>query len=91
MASVAYPIRVDEDIKKSAAHVAEFYGFDLASVTRAFWRQMIRTNSIPLSLSNEEPNEESLEAIRETEDILKKGGVHRFKSTEELIASLEEA
>ncbi|EPD77973.1 MULTISPECIES: hypothetical protein [Atopobiaceae] len=35
---------------------------------------MGRTHRIPLDLGNEEPNEESLEAIRETEDIIARGG-----------------
>ena len=70
MASVTYPIRVDDALKGEAARVADYYGFDLASVTRAFWKQMVRTGSIPLTLRSEEPNEESLEAIRETDEII---------------------
>ena len=70
MTSIAYPIRVDSDVKAAAAAVADYYGFDLPTVTRAFWKQMIRTQSIPLSLRSEEPNDESLEAIRETEEII---------------------
>lgn len=89
MSSVVYPIRVDEGVKKGAASVAEFYGLDLASATRAFWKQMIRTNSIPLSFTSEEPNDESLEAIRETDDIVARGGGRRFESADDLIASLE--
>ena len=47
--------------------------FDLFSVTRAFYKQMIRKNRIPLNLSDPEPNEESLAAIRETEGLIAKG------------------
>ena len=50
-------IRCDEADKKAAAEVAEYYGFDLSSVTRALWRQMARTHSIPLNLGRWEPNE----------------------------------
>jgi DNA-damage-inducible protein J len=60
-------IRCDEADKKAAAAVAEFYGFDLSSVTRALWKQMARTNSIPLDCTSYEPNEESLAAIQEAE------------------------
>lgn len=45
-------IRCDDADKKAAAAVAEFYGFDLSSVTRAFWKQMARTQRIPLDLGN---------------------------------------
>lgn len=91
MASVTYPIRVDDALKRDAARVAEHYGFDLASVTRAFWKQMVRTESIPLSLRSEEPNEESLEAIRQTEEIF---ASHRpgegFKTARELLDAARE-
>lgn len=57
----SYTLRVDEDVKRGATEVAEYYGLDLASVTRAFYKEIIRTHSIQLSLGRgEEPNEESL-------------------------------
>ena len=62
----SYAIRVDEDLKEGAANVARSFGLDLASVTRAFWTYMVRTGSIPITFDGEQPNEESLEAIRET-------------------------
>ena len=66
-------IRCEEKDKIAAQQVAEYYGFDLSSVTRAFWKQMGRTHRIPLDLGNEEPNDESLEAIRETEELIARG------------------
>lgn len=70
-------IRCDEEDKRAAQEVAEYYGFDLSSVTRAFWKQMGRTHSIPLDLGREEPNAESLESIREAQDIIRQGGTGR--------------
>ena len=67
-------IRCDERDKAAAAAVAEYYGLDLSSVTRAFWKQMARTNSIPLDFGNREPNAESLRSIREAEEIEAAGG-----------------
>lgn len=87
--SVSYAIRVDENIRDEAAAVARSYGLDLATATRAFWTQIARTKSIPLSFTNEEPNEASLEAIREAEEIFAHGGGRRFKTADELFASLE--
>ena len=54
--------------------VAERYGFDLPSATRAFYKQMIRENRIPLNLSDPEPSAESLEAIREADELIAAGG-----------------
>lgn len=57
-------IRCDDADKRAAAEVAEFYGFDLSSVTRAFWKQMARTRRIPLDLGNGPSS-----PVRETETL----------------------
>lgn len=67
-------IRCSEEDKRAAAAVAEYYGFDLSSITRAFWKQIGRTHRIPLDLGNEQPNEESLKSIFEADEILAAGG-----------------
>ncbi len=67
-------IRCDEADKKAAAEVAEYYGFDLSSVTRALWKQMARTGRIPLDFGNSEPNAESLRSIQEADGIMAAGG-----------------
>ena len=74
MASSSVTIRVDSDVKEAASRIAEHFGFDLSSVTRAFYKQMIRENRIPLNLSDPEPNAESLEAIREADKLIAAGG-----------------
>ncbi len=77
MATATMTIRCDKKIKEEAAECAKYYGFDLTSVTRAFWTYLARNRSIPLSFS-EEPNEESLQAIRDTKEMLQ--GKREFKS-----------
>ena len=49
MASVT--VRVDADTKQKAANIAEDLGLDLSSVTRAFYKQIVREKRIPLNLS----------------------------------------
>lgn len=87
MAMSSVTVRVDEETKRGAARVAEYYGFDLSSVTRAFWKQMVREDAVPLTLRSERPNEESLEAIRETEEIIekmKRGELPTYASADEM-------
>lgn len=67
-------IRASKEVIAQASQVAESYGLTLAAATRAFWTQMARTGSIPLSFEAERPNEESREAIRETQEIIRNGG-----------------
>lgn len=91
MTATAVTIRVDSELKSGAAEVAEYYGLDLSSVTRAFYKQMVNTRRIPLTFSVEEPNVESLAAIKETEEIIAIGGTgSSFSSGRELIESVLE-
>ena len=87
MASSSVTIRVDSDIKEGASRIAEHFGFDLSSVTRAFYKQMIRENRIPLNLSDPEPNADSLESIREADAIIAAGG-QGYKSAADMFAAM---
>lgn len=80
-------IRASKQVIAQASEVAEEYGLTLASATRAFWTQMARTRSIPLTFESEKPNEESREAIRETQEIIKNGGPS-YASLDEMYESL---
>ena len=87
MAASSVTIRVDSDIKEGASRIAEHFGFDLSSVTRAFYKQMIRENRIPLNLSDPEPNAESLESIREADAIIAAGSPG-YKSAADMFAAM---
>lgn len=90
MTASTVTIRIDSKDKREASEIAEFFGFDLSSVTRAFYKQMIRERRIPLNLSMPEPNEDSLKAIQEADEFFASGAPARFKTADEMIASLEE-
>lgn len=85
MASVT--IRVDHETKEAAAAIAEDFGFDLSSVTRAFYRQMVRENRIPLNLSYGEPNDASREALAESKRMFEEGQ-SRFETPEQMFEAL---
>lgn len=87
MATSSLTIRIDDDLKREASEVADYYGLDLSSVTRAFYKQMVNTRRIPLTFAPEEPNSESLEAIREGNAFLSSGKKGRFGSGDDLIAA----
>ncbi|HIW75810.1 MULTISPECIES: type II toxin-antitoxin system RelB/DinJ family antitoxin [Gordonibacter] len=88
MAMASVTVRVDESIKEEAARIAESFGFDLSSVTRAFYRQMVRERAIPLNITTPLPNEESLRAIEEADRIIAEGKPG-YKTVEELMEALE--
>lgn len=85
MASSTLTIRLDDELKRGAAEVADYYGLDLSSVTRAFYKQMVNTRRIPLTFAPEEPNEESRVAIAEGDKFLASGEPGRFSSGAELL------
>lgn len=84
-------MRIDSDLKKDASEVAEYYGFDLSSVARAFYKQMVRDRAIPLDLgySSEIPNDETIAAMKEAERMMRHPEKLRsFSSAEEMIAGI---
>ena len=85
MASSSLTIRIDSELKNEASRVVEHYGLDLSSVIRAFFTQIVNTNSIPLSFDYERPNEESLIAIRETEQMIAAGSGETYATGHELL------
>ncbi len=88
MTSSSVTIRVDSETKKAASEIVDHFGFDLSSVTRAFYKQIVREHRIPLKLSDPEPNAESLESIKEADRIIAEGG-RGYSSAQEMFASLK--
>ena len=88
MATTTMTIRCDSKIKEEAAACAKYYGFDLTSVTRAFWTYLANNWSIPMTFG-EEPNEESKRAIRETKEMIQgKREFETFETSQEMFDSL---
>lgn len=81
-------VRVDEATKQAAAAIAEDFGFDLSSVTRAFYKQIVREQRIPLNLDYPKPNKESLEAIKEAKEIINNPDAPSYATAEDLFESL---
>ena len=73
MTTASVTIRIDETTKRAASSIAEDFGFDLSSVTRAFSKQMVREQRIPLTLEYPKPNQESFESIQNADAIIAEG------------------
>ena len=70
MGATSVTIRADESTKQAVSAIAEDFGFDISSITRAFYKQVEREHRIPLTLEHLKPNKESQESIREAERIV---------------------
>ncbi|RYQ51734.1 type II toxin-antitoxin system RelB/DinJ family antitoxin [Bifidobacterium pseudolongum] len=86
MASVT--VRVNAHTKEQAANIAEDFGLDLSSVTRAFYRQIVREHGIPLNLFYPDAPQETVEALDEARAIVSKKSA-RFDNADETFESLD--
>ena len=75
MATDTFTLRLDGDLKNRATAVAEYYGLDLPSVTRAFYTQMVREHSIPLNFAASDPflSQENLEYLTQKNKAFQSG------------------
>ena len=73
MTMTSVTVRVDDATKKQATDIVEDLGLDLSSVTRAFYRQIVRENRIPLSLSRQPIPAETLDALDEVRERRRRG------------------
>ena len=85
MGASTLTVRIDSGLKEETAKVVENYGLDLQSVIRAFFTEIVNTESIPLSLDYRRPNAESLEAIRETEQMIARDEGKTYASGRDII------
>ena len=70
MSTTSATIRTGDSTKQVVSAMAEDFGFDTSPITRAFRKQVEREQAIPLGPECPEPNNESLESIREAEKII---------------------
>lgn len=87
MTMTSVTVRVDEDTKRKASTIVEDLGLDLSSVTRAFYRQIVRERRIPLDLSCSPLPEETADALDEARRIAASGAA-RFDTADDMFAAL---
>lgn len=71
MSSVSMNIRMDKSIKEQAQELFAEFGLDMTTAINMFLRQSIREHRIPFELRINMPNEDTLEAIREVQQMKK--------------------
>ena len=64
-------VRIDEKTKTNAEQVFARLGLNPTTAICLFYNQVIRTNSIPFELKADIPNETTLAAIKEVEEMEK--------------------
>ena len=64
-------VRIDGDVKTNAEAVFSRIGLTPTAAINLFYKQVIRTNSIPFELKADIPNETTLKAIAEVDEMEK--------------------
>ncbi|MCC8014179.1 MAG: type II toxin-antitoxin system RelB/DinJ family antitoxin [Eubacterium sp.] len=71
MAKVSTSISIDSDVKTKAQKLFADFGMDLSTAINIFLRQAIYENAIPFLIKREEPNEETIAAIKERDEMIR--------------------
>ncbi len=87
MANTSMNIRMDSEVKQKAEALFGEIGMNMTTAINIFLKQAIRENGIPFELKINQPNHETIEAIAESEKIIK-SGKSRFDTAEEMFADL---
>ena len=83
-------VRIDESIKAGAEAVFSDLGLTPSTAINLFYKQVIRTQSIPFSIKLSKPKRKTIKAIKEAEKIEKNPSRYKkFDTVEELINDLK--
>jgi DNA-damage-inducible protein J len=64
-------IRMDKEVKEEAQRIFSDLGMDMTTAVNVFLRQVIRCDGFPFDLRLSRPNEETMAAIKEVEEMKK--------------------
>ena len=81
-------VRIDENVKRKAEDVFAKIGITPSAAINMFYVQVIRTKSIPFELKAEIPNDTTLAALKEVDEMEKNNIGRTFNSVDDLMEDL---
>lgn len=81
-------IRMNTELKKQAEALFGELGMNLTTAFNIFIRQSLRQGGIPFTVSLNEPNKETMDAMLEAKRISKDGSVKGYRDLETLFKDL---
>lgn len=82
-------VRIDGSIKSDAEAIFSELGLTPSTAINLFYKQVIRTHSIPFALKTDIPNRKTIKALKEAERIEKHPNKYKkYDSVEELMEDL---
>lgn len=71
MATTSITMRIDDKVKEQLQELMKDLGLDMTTFFTMAAKQAIREQAIPFSVSREIPNQETIEAFKEVEEMKK--------------------
>lgn len=90
MSTTNFSLRMDSDIKRECEALYGELGMNLTTAINVFLRQSLRVGGFPFDVRIEQPNQETIAALREAERIARDPNVHRYTDVEEALKALKE-
>ncbi len=88
MGNTTINISVDEKIKDEAQELFESMGLNMSTAINVFLTQSVAENRIPFEIKQKIPNDTTLAAIEEVEDMIKHKTGETFNSFNEFLSDL---
>ncbi|MCL2216754.1 MAG: type II toxin-antitoxin system RelB/DinJ family antitoxin [Defluviitaleaceae bacterium] len=88
MATTNLNIRIDENLKRQSEEIFNELGLNMSTALTVFLRQTVRSRGIPFDMRLSMPNDETLDAMREGNEIIKSGKA-RFDNAEDMFKALK--
>ena len=85
-----FSVRIDIDIKKQCEAMYGELGIDLNTAINVFLRQSLRVGGFPFDVRLKKPNNETIEAMLESERIARDPSVKRYSDVEKALKALKE-
>lgn len=82
-------IRMDSDIKARAEHLFDELGMNMSTAFNIFVRQALRDGGIPFRITTDTPNQETLKAMMEAEQIANDPTITGYSNVENLLTVLK--
>ena len=89
MATTNVSIRMDTELKAQADELFAELGMNLSTAFNIFVRQSLREGGIPFEIRTDRPNEETIAAMLEAENIAKDPNVKGYTDLDEMFADLK--
>ena len=89
MAAKSTNIKIDQEIKEQAQKLFASLAMDMTTAVNIFLRQAIKEQAIPFRIGEPAPNAETLEALKEVEEMKKNPDKYRgYTDVDEMMKEL---